>query len=465
MKHFYLLTALMLMASVLKAQVTLEADIRVGNDNSTPTSLTVYNGELLFRANDGTTGSELFKFTLTDGAELVDDINSGGNGSPNNLVVFDDKLFFTGNGDNRTGIDLFSYDGTSVELVELYQDQFSALFNPLIAYNKIYYVGFDSNFTANRLIEFDGTSGGEVSGSGEEAVLGGNFIDYNGGLLLYMRSDNVDVGTELFFYNIDTGTFSLVKDIVEGTGNSGISQFTKLDGEVYFEAESQVWKTNGTETGTVLVQTIADASVSNVREFIEWNGELYFEGDDGNGDQLWKYNPTTDIVTQLSNINGTNTNHDPSDYVVFDGFLYYAAEDANDTESHLWRTDGTSIEQLDDTFVSVSELAVFDNRLFFRAEDDGETGQELFSLDPATLSIQNVNPNAELSIYPNPTRDLVKFTKDINGSDFQIFNLNGQLLSEGKIENDAVDVSKFKGTILLNVNDGREQKSFKVISN
>lgn len=469
MKHFYLITAFALMTSVLTAQVTLEADIRTGPENSTPTGLTVYNGDLYFRANDGTTGTELFKFSLSNGAELVEEINLDGNGSPNNFIVFDDKLFFTGNGDNRNGIDLFSFDGATLELIELYPDQFSGLNNPLIAYDKIYYAGFDSNFTGNRLIEFDGITGGEVSGSGEEAVLGGNFIDYNDGLLLYMRSDNVDVGLELFFYNIDTGEFSLVKDINEGTGNSGISEFTKLNNEIYFEAaesgDAQVWKTDGTEQGTVLVQSIADANITGTRAFFEWNNELYFEGDDGNGDQLWKYNPTTDVLTQLSTINGSNTNHDPSDYLVFDGFLYYAAEDENDTESHLWRTDGTTTEQLDNTFVSVSELAIFDNRIFFRAEEDGVTGLELFSFDPSTLSIQNLNPFAELNVYPNPTRDLLNFTKDLNGFDYSLHNLNGQLLSKGTVENNAVDVSNYKGTLLLNVNNKQQQKSFKIISN
>lgn len=470
MKYFY--GAFMLIASVLTAQVTLEEDIRSGTDSSSPTGLSDYNGELLFRANDGTTGNELFKFTLSSGVELVEDIRTGTTSSgnplsstPNNFVIFDGKLFFTAYDPNVSGVDLFSYDGTSVVSESLYQNQFSGLFNPLIAYDRIYYVGFDSSFTPNKLIQFDGTTGSEVPGSGEESVLGGNFIDYNNGLLVYMRSDNVDVGAELFFYDVSANSFSLIKDIDTGTSSSSISQFTKLNGEVYFEAENQVWKTNGTETGTILVSTIDNAGVSSVREFFEWNDELYFEGDDGNGDQLWKYNPTTDVLTQLSNINGANTNHDPSDYVVFDGFLYYAAEDENDTESHLWRTDGSSIEQLNDTFVSVAELEVFDNRLFFRAEEDGVTGNELYSLDPNSLSIQRVNPLAELTIYPNPSRDLVKFTKDVNGSEFQVFNLNGQLLSEGKIENNAVDVSNYKGTLLLNVNNKQQQKSFKIISN
>ena len=465
MKQTYLFLLTVLLTSTFQAQVILEEDINPGVDNSNPANLTIYNGDLYLTADNGSTGSELFRFTSANGAELVEEVNAEGNASASNFVVFNNTLYFTANGDNRTGIDLFSFDGASVDLIELYPDQFSGLFNPLVAYDNIYYVGFDSNFTPNRLISFNGTAGGEVLGSGVESVIGGNFIDFDGGLLLYMESDNIDVGAELYFYNIDSGEFSLIKDIDQGTGGSSISQFTKLNNEIYFEAESDLWKTDGTENGTVIVQTVIDAGVSNVREFFEWNNELYFEGDNGNGDQLWKYNPTTDALTQLSFISGDNDNHDPSDYVIYDGFLYYSAEDGVDSESHLWRTDGSTVEQLNDVLISVSELGVFEDRIFFRAEEEGVTGNELYSLDPNTLSIQNLNSLSELKIYPNPTSELVRFTKDMNGSRYSLFNLSGQLVAEGVVQNNSVDVSSFKGTLLLSVNSQEQQKTFKIISN
>jgi len=64
----------------------LVVDINSGGD-SEPNDMTVYNGELYFRANDGSgTGDELWKYDGTT-ASLAADINSGGDGSPNDLAV------------------------------------------------------------------------------------------------------------------------------------------------------------------------------------------------------------------------------------------------------------------------------------------------------------------------------------------------------------------------------------------
>ncbi|WP_157609321.1 T9SS type A sorting domain-containing protein [Psychroflexus torquis] len=470
MKHIYLLSMLMIISIGLRAQVILEADINSGIENSGPTNLTNFNDELIFRATNGDSdnggsGRELFRFTTDGSASLITDLRPEGSSSPNNLVVYNNKLFFTAFDTNKGGVDLFSYNGTSANSEGLYPNQFSGLFNPIVAYGKIYFVGFDSNFTPNKFIEYDGTTGGEVSGSGSESVVGGNFIDYNNGFLLYMASDNLDVGIELFFYDLDSSEFSLIKDIDEGTGSSSISEFIKLDGDVYFEAESQVWKTNGSNEGTVLIESIANAGIDNTRAFFAWNGDLYFEGDAGSGDQLWKYNPQNELVIQLSNNTGENMNHDPGDYIVFDGFIYYSAEDETDSETHLWRTNGTNVEQLNETFIDVSELEIFDNRIFFRANEEGITGNELFSFDPNTLSIQSENPFAELKLYPNPTQDLVRFTNNLNGVEYNLYNLKGQLIDNGVIENNSINLSSFKGTLILNVTIDQKQKSFKIISN
>jgi ELWxxDGT repeat protein len=88
----------------------------------------------------------------------------------------------------------------------------------------------------------------------------------------------------------------LVKDIYPGTGNSYPSNLTDVNGVLYFTAYdgtngTELWKSDGTAAGTVLVYPGGDSSPSNLTNV---NGVLYFTADDGtNGRELWKSDGTT----------------------------------------------------------------------------------------------------------------------------------------------------------------------------
>lgn len=469
MNKIYFFSLFMTFFLATAQNTVLEADINVGDGNSTPTQLTEYDGELIFRASNGTSssggsGNELFKFTIDDGAELVVDLRPGSNSTPNNLTLFDGKLFFTAFDVNVGGVDLFSYDGVEVSSESLYGNQFSGLFNPVVHNCKIYFTGFDSNFTFNRLIEFDGTTGGEVPGSGDEVVLGGQFIGLGDHLLVYMNlaTEPTDVGRELYKYSIPDETFELVKDINPGDENSNLSNFAKLDNEVYFEALNELWKTDGTEAGTLKITATENENLE-VDDLFVWEGDLYFEGNNDDGRELWKYNPVADEATQLSSISGGNDDHRPSNFVIHNGFMYYAARDGQDTEDHLWRTDGITVEQLDDFIISVSELAVFDNRIFFRGEEENVTGNELYSFDPESLSVVQINPLNKLVVYPNPLQNTISFNQDLPDANYQLFNLQGKLIQQGEINNQSIQTNLQQGMYLLKVVDQDNfNKTFKL---
>ena len=286
MRRIYLL-ALILLTTLGQAQITLEANINPDNppndiNSSSPASFIDYQGNLLFKANQDAVGIELFEFTVSNGVNLVADVRPGSsNGSPDNFMTLNGTLYFTAFDENVSGIDLFSYNGTAVNSESLYGNQFSALFNPSKLNGKIYYTGFNSSFQNNKLIEFDGTSGGEATdqGSGEENVLGGKTIAYNGELLLYMRysTDEDTTGTELYKYDPVSEQFSLVKDINPGSGNSSISDFYEFDDLVYFEANNILWSTDGTNAGTTAVVAFDNMNLEDPTHFADWNGELYFE--------------------------------------------------------------------------------------------------------------------------------------------------------------------------------------------
>lgn len=467
MKKNYLLLASFFTFSLFAQDVVLEATIN-SSGNSTPTNLTSFNGELLMRAsngaaNQGNSGIELFRFTEEGGAELVEDLRPGANSSPNNFILYDGKLYFTAFHIPVNGIDLFSYDGTDVTSESLYETSLSGLFNPIVFNDNLYFVGLDATGTPNRLIEYDGTSGGPVAGSGVEAVLGGHMIGYNDKLLLYMRTedDAPTVGLELYEYDFDSEEFSLIKDINEGSGNSLISNFTLVDGLVYFRAQSALWVTDGTSENT---EEVEEAEGLNVNFFTEWNNKLYFQGNDGeNGNQLYVYDPVADEVTQLSFISGENSDHNPRDYVAYNGFLYYAARGTEGNDVFLWRTNGVTIEQLDDEVPGIAQLAVYNNRIFMRGDDENENSQ-LFSFDPITLSLSPVQVSSEISIFPNPSTGNFQFTKDLENAKVEVYNLQGKIVLTKEVNGRSLETNLANGMYLVRVNEkGFSPTTFKVI--
>ncbi|MEM6360386.1 MAG: Ig-like domain-containing protein [Bacteroidota bacterium] len=414
MKNYLLSFLAVLMGLMANAQVNRVKEINdSGSSNSSPNNLFVYNGRLYFGADDSsgsnTGGQDLGReLWVTDGTEagtmLVKDLRVGdGSSSPSSFFEYNGALYFSAQDGITSGNILFSSDGTADGTATTGG---TFVFNPLELNGLVYYV---NTTDANGLYQFDGTTQENVAdvGAGIESLVGGIFTSFGNKLLCYMdySTDEATVGRELYEYDPATDGFTLIKDITGDNSDASISNFTLLDEEVYFEALNGLWKTNGTEGGTVAVAAAATANIAGVNNLYAWNGLLFFEGDDGTGDQLWKYDPVADEVTNLSNIAGTNNNHDPGDYAPAGGFLYYSGEDADDTKTHLWRTDGMTIEQLDNTIADVDEITVLGDMLIFEG-DNGMTGNELYGYSVPTTLVTELQIAGEASMFIGATQTL-----------------------------------------------------------
>ena len=369
MKNYLLLLLTLLASFPISSQVNLVLDINDGSGNSSPDNFFVYEGKVYFAGDDASGvnsgGSDLGKeLWVTDGTaagtKLVKDLRTGdGSSTPNFFFEFSGTMYFSAN--TGSGNVLFSSDGTEAGTAATGGD---FIFNPTELGGLIYYV---NTTDGNSLYQFDGITQqpvANVNTGTSAALIGGNFIALGNKLLCYMdySPDEVTIGRELYEYDPVADVFTLIKDITEDDGDSGISNFVSLGDEIYFEAESALWVTDGTTDGTVAVA--AASSIGSVNNFYAWNDLLFFEGDDGSGDQLWKYDPVMDMATNLSAIAGSNTNHDPSDYAPLDNFLYYRGEDGDDTDGHLWRTDGTIVQQINNTIADVMLLWYWENNYF-----------------------------------------------------------------------------------------------------
>src|SRR5262245_41736168 len=146
-------------------------------------------------------------------------------------------------------------------------------------------------------------------------------------------------------------TPQLVLDINPGTASSGYSQMVAIGSTTYFAADDgvngvELWKSDGTAAGTVLVKDITPGNVGSHPNFLtNVNGTLFFTADDGTGRELWKSDGTaagTTLVKDIYPDYGCCPNSaGPSTLTNVNGTLFFTAY--NDTTGReLWKSDGTS---------------------------------------------------------------------------------------------------------------------------
>jgi len=506
MKKIYTLAASILMAGSLFAQApSLITDLHPGTstnssgvtsgNGSSPTNLFVFNGDIYFSADDGSgtnsggvdVGRELWKSDGTAaGTVLIKDIRSGSSGSsPFNFFVYDSNLYFTAFDGNS---ELWTTDGTTAGTtkVDLLPSVNGDVPNRAVVYIVDAFLTVNANGNNNQLFQW---SGFDNSGAidGEFAVDATNpasivdareIVEFDNGLFLYMSyspDDAQDVGLELYKYDVATNIYTLISDInpgVNGSGNplnSGISNFTPFLTSLYFEALGNLYVSDSNTANEVPAANAL--GLGGVNNLTKMGDLLLFEADNGTtGDQLYRLDTNTGIITQLSFIAGANTNHDPSDYVMYNGFIYYSAEDDLDDERHLWRTDGNTIAQLDDTIINVDDLVELNDIIYFEGEDPtansgAGTGRELFSFDPATASIDQLTGLGSIKLAQNPVKNNLILIGDITDvKRFSIYDLSGRVVKNGNMNNSStVQHNLVTGAYILELYGSNNSKSLKFI--
>ena len=250
------------------AGTVLVADVNPGSGGSSLGYLTNLNGTLFFSADDGTNGKELWKSDGTGaGTTLVADVNPGSGGSSlSNLTDLSGTLFFFAD-DGTNGTELWKSDGTGAGTAMVID------INP----------GADGSMPS--------------------------FLTNVNGTLLFSAYDDRIHGRELWRSDgTEAGTWML-KDVNSVTGDSLPEEFVAIDQTVFFSADDgvhgrELWKTDWTEAGTVMVKNIALGSDeypldSDPSYLTNVNGTLFFVAAD------WTYGPQTMYGHELWKSDGT----------------------------------------------------------------------------------------------------------------------------------------------------------------
>lgn len=276
---------------------TLVKDINPGassglDGNSIRNAVVLPNGKLIFSANDGTNGEEAW---VSDGTEtgtfMLKNYYQGSYGKVADFSLYGNKVAFIALANNwgansdaqYAGVELAFTDGTSAGTTLLDINPGSASSNPNILgeANGLLY------FTAEVSIETSGvTQKGIYSTNGatfsklatinnEATLLGSNTAK------AFFKVSDTQHGAELWTADFSKNTFSLVKDILPGSG-AGLGDTVNPDsvqmagGKIIFKAHTsatkqEIFVSDGTAAGTVNVGTAINSYSKVVGDTLVFN--------------------------------------------------------------------------------------------------------------------------------------------------------------------------------------------------
>ncbi|MEO0687491.1 MAG: ELWxxDGT repeat protein, partial [Cyanobacteria bacterium J06649_11] len=344
--------------------------INPGSESSNPELLGTVNGNLLFTTFNPSESLNT-KLWKTDGSEagtvVIEDF--GNNSFPPTLTTrVDGAIYFLLN-TSFTTLSLYKSDGTesgtfSVDSSNLRTGERITDLTSVgdsVFYSAIVSV---SSFFPSRLFKIDNNTNNPVVIQQNQEFGGGRADDLKavGNTLFF--TDNINqleegtLDTELWKSDgTDAGTV-LVKDI-NPNDSSNPDLLADVGGTLFFSAEDgtsgrELWKSDGTEAGTVLIKDINPGSSSSIsptpftpptsnsgNKFADVSGTFYFIADDGtNGNELWKSDGTNSGTILVKDIISGSGGSDPSNLTNVNGTLFFTVNDgSNGTE--LWKSDGT----------------------------------------------------------------------------------------------------------------------------
>ena len=358
---------------------------------------------------------------------LLKDINTnpganGGNSDPSYLINFNGTLYFSADSRNM-GIfppyrEVFKTDGTTAGTVILSDIGQNSPGNPteLTVFNGALYFAVNDNMHGYELWKSDGTAAGTVMVKDINTTEAGgshpaNLTVVNNTLYFTANDGAANHGEELWKTDGTEAGTVMVKDVYAGTTSSSPYNLFNFNGVLYFAAHTdivmmagtaQLYKSDGTEAGTQVAYRAIyrGCCPDNLTNF---NGSLYYTfGVIFNGYELWTVDNSDGYNHQAGTINGGPATSDafPASLTVFNNQLYCSATDGINGKE-LWKVDapGGTPALVKDINTSAgigsdpTSLVVLNGFLYFSA-NDGVNGRELWKTDgtsAGTVMLKDIN--------------------------------------------------------------------------
>jgi ELWxxDGT repeat protein len=262
--------------------------------------------------------------------------------------------------------------------------------------------------------------------------LGGTPPEYltsvNGALYFFTKDDS-NCPASRFWKSDGTTSGTTILATVGGscfddTESIIFSPLIALNGALYFTVtgthrEAQLWRSDGTATGTQLV-TLLSAAPAELPStgLASLNGALFFTGyDSTNGYELWKSDGTAAGTQLFKDLNPAGNGY-PTAMTPAGGGLFFSASTST-TGRELWKSDGTpagtqlvSDANPGSAGSDPATLTLVNNTLFFTSLDDAH-GRELWKSDGTSSGTALVS-----DIAPGPSSSGIARLTSANGTLF-----------------------------------------------
>ena len=153
------------------------------------------------------------------------------------------------------------------------------------------------------------------------------------------------------------------------------------------------------------------------------------------------------------------------DYAILNNKLYF-----QHNSQQIWVTDGTNTntQQLTNTgtlnvptSVTVFQPIVYNSEIYFDGNYPTQ-GVELWKITDTTLSLENIISKNRMSLYPNPTKDIINIkTKNLD-INVEIYDVSGKLILKTKNTEIKVD-NLTNGIYFLRLSDNNQTETHKFI--
>jgi ELWxxDGT repeat protein len=366
---------------------TLLSDIQPGSLGSAPANFTVFNGKLYFTATTLQYGAELWSTNgTTAGTTLVKDIRPGHNlgAEPRLLTVYKNNLYFVASPDGFN-TSLYRSNGTSAGTIEVADLGFGQVSEMVATSDYLYFV-FEG-----ALWRSDGTSPGTQALDIDGQPFAANLLSVNNSLYFSTTSSS---GSTVRIYRIQgTGTHTSLKQFIAlSPGFNEVSNLTAVGSKVFFSVRrnfddqaDELWVTDGTPGGTTLVKAFgwwpSDATTA-MHNFVAYDNRLFFQAGSSANYALWASDGTSAGTIEIHTVELGYPYRDENKPVVAGGKLYFSGD------GEFWISDGTQTgtRQLFDINqghqLSIPGLLTVSGDKVYFAADDGY-GLSLWSSAPA----------------------------------------------------------------------------------
>jgi ELWxxDGT repeat protein len=385
----------------------------------------VDNGTIYYGYDDGTHGTEIYKWDGTNPPAMTQDLNpatTGSKGVDMQIPVSLNNIIYFGGFDNTYGRELWKYD--------------------------------PATNTGMRLTDINAGTNGSLVSNDEKLIVFNNKIYFSS-----VPSFNLGGKGELHCYDPSNGSTTMVADICPGSAGSDPENMIIMGSKLYFAADDG---THGREIyyydGTNPVQMALDLCPNTGSDkdgvsrlypgVIAFNNKFYFWGKNNPSSthyDLWSFDPANNTAALAYAVRAPGRIG-----TVYHNKLYFTenTSTSGNVKSFLLSYDGINPPKYVDTSISLyyisltyyqNVMTIFNDDLYFPANTNAipvNAPYNLYRFNDTATSIQAINQIADVSLYPNPStnKTTIGFSlREQQNLSLAITDINGRIVySENK---------------------------------